>query len=779
MNMHVGGDADSTNNDPNYINNQSNIIDDSYPSSTTGANNLQYTNNNNIDELRELYKNVGALPQLKDKYFLNQGVPQLEPIQRNLNQALNINEDIHKHKHKIKNQDAVDPYYNFLRDHGLLYDGYNKRRYKTTYLNINSAFRNREPCVKLDEYISLDKDPICFKKDSNIVFIKHDDHEFEEGDMITLTCVTGKNVILRTLDDNSDPVFEILPGCNVMKVFYPHCLPESYGDCILSVEIKGIRGDNNLTLGNIPINIINGRHHIKVKLTPDDIHPDCVIADPNYLDYSPNHFFILLPKKMHNVMPPYTLSEYNFKLLFLYIAGIPLNKLNAKYPIDKNHKHGYHTIKDIKDDGYSIELYDKSLVNKKGGGNSIAVCKILDIECGYPCPNQYKIDLGRTFHNIVSARLISTEIPNVNKCIKSYPSECANNKLYWNVLDKGSHMYHIELPSGSYNLLDIVKKIEHQCNKIPKMCMKVSIDKCTSKVIFKCFKKDIVCKPIIDIEPPVDPTNGITKVECDDPNYTLTIKHPNHGIIYTNTKICISGAINHLGIPEEVINTKHKIIKIVDDDTYQIELPKFNPSPDVSNTCGGVSVTILVPTLFRLRFDKHDTMGKILGFKNPCHSTSITPYKTKITNKDEYEVDYCNKHDKHYDDECKKCDYHNSIQLRNDNYILMTAEPLHTLASIGPVKRVFAKILLGNQSGTQDILMPDVMYNTFVPTSKYYEDPLNEVSELMISFLDPHGELVDFSNIDHSFTIEIVTVNDIPEGSGITANTGQNYNITV
>lgn len=753
MNVHVGGDLNHTNDLPGYLEDQSALINQSIPRGPDDNN------------LNEIYKNIGAAPQLKDKFFLNQGVPLVEPLQRNLNQSLYIEGiDGQKDKNASGPTSPVDPYQNFLRDHGLLHEGFNKRRYKTTYLNINSAFRRKEPCVKLEEFISLSKDPVYFKKNSNHMFIKHPNHGCEEGDLIMITSITGKNVILRTIGDNNNVAFEILPSCNIMKIFYPHNLPES--DCKLSVEIKGIKGDK-LFLGNIPVNLINGKHKIKVKLTLDDIHPDCVLPDPSYIDYSPNHFFILLPKKMHSVSPPYTLIEYNFKLSLLYVAGMSLDQLNAKYPIDKYHMHGHHMIKQVTDDGYHIDMHHKASVTMKGGGYNVTVCKIIDIECGYPCPNSYKIDLGRTFNNIISTRLISSEIPNVDKVVKSCPPECANDKIYWNILDKGSTTYHMKIDPGNYTMVELVKRIEHEFNKDPNMHMKVDIDMHTDKVTFKCFKKTILCQPIITIDPEVDVNIGITNISV----YKLKIKHPKHGILYSGSKIHISGSTSYLGIPEDIINAKHIITKIIDDDTYEIELPKFNPITTILKTNGGASVTIIVPDMFRLRFDKHDTLGKILGFKNPCYQTSITPYKTKITNWDDYDV--CKK--------SKSCTElcHSVPQLRDGNYMLMVAEPLYTLDSIGPVKRAYAKILFGSQLNLPEDQTGNILYNTFVRTSKFYEDPLNELSELTISFVNQNGDLIDFGNQDHSFTLEIVTVNDIPEGAGITANTGQNYNIRV
>ena len=45
---------------------------------------------------------------------------------------------------------------------------------------------------------------------------------------------------------------------------------------------------------------------------------------------------------------------------------------------------------------------------------------------------------------------------------------------------------------------------------------------------------------------------------------------------------------------------------------------------------------IYAPNIFRLRFDKSDTLGNILGFRYAGKNTSITNYETTITNNESY-----------------------------------------------------------------------------------------------------------------------------------------------
>src|SRR3989304_5327752 len=95
--------------------------------------------NNNINNSSYIFRPIPP-PQFKDQFFLN-NVPVVPPFQRNL-QGLNNNNIIPEKP--IINKQRYDAYQGFLEDYGLVDEGCNKRRYKTTYLNIDSSFRNKK-----------------------------------------------------------------------------------------------------------------------------------------------------------------------------------------------------------------------------------------------------------------------------------------------------------------------------------------------------------------------------------------------------------------------------------------------------------------------------------------------------------------------------------------------------------------------------------------------------------------------------------------------------------
>jgi len=748
---HIGG-KNRPDNNQEYINNQKKILSDN---NRYIPPNVRY----NKSENTVTSKNIGY-----NGYNNNQ-----------------IKQDIY-----MKNDhDRFDPYENYLYQKGLLTDGDTLRRFRTNYINIDSRQRITLPSSDLEESISLDTNPIDFDAGSDRVFIKHDGHNFEVGDLITLDNIYGDTFILRTYDDRGVPSFTIPRGCNIMKITLskPHNL-NNYNGNIIEIDINGIKGDRGSIetssyLGNLPVNILNTRHKIIINPDQNDLDPNCVPPD-NFLNPSDNDIFIILPLTMHNDNPPYILGEYSYRIVFMAIAGIPINLLNSGYPIEPERRQGYQVITSVMNNGYFIEIPVKAFNDNSGGGDCVTVSKVLSINTGYPNANNYTINLGDTYHNVISIRLVSFEFPNANTAIRSFPEERANNKIYWNDIDDGDFLYSIEIPDGNYNSSELILKMEELflatprinsgqnigSNYEPNHFIKMGINSTTNEVTFESFKEFCLIQPITEVTPEI--TIGEPNRE-DEANsqYTMTINHPGHNMVTSGQTILISGALSHLGIPSTVLNGEHTVSDIIDSDNYKITFPKcsFNLSDQRFDTKGGAAVTILIPDLFRLRFDESDTMGSILGFRNPGNPNSIFPFQYTISNKDRYEFDL----DENALGEPVIID-NNAIQLSGDDYAIMVINNFVGIRSIGNIQDAFAKIQLCDIPGK-------ILFNTHVSTPIKYVDPEHQIDDLSISFYTQDGFLYDFNGIDHSFTLELVTVNDIPVGTGINASTGRNYNI--
>jgi hypothetical protein len=712
-------------------------------------------------------------------------------------------QELLQNEKQLHSQTRYDPYIGYLDNQGLL-DKNKNVKYVRHAINIDSRHRNKKPIVDTDESYILDQDPIQFIKDSNKLFIKHIDGNLSVGDKITLTGIRGLTTIVRTKfskkqSDNTlkegVQLFQFLKNSKLVRINHPHHLDINNKKTVAQIEISGVKGNiTNSYLENIPINVLNAKHIIiipnienadhlpfmNIELAEiDNIINDTArgIALTNFLK---SFFFILLPLPFIGSFNP---KNYNVVFKFLSIAGIPLNQLNAEYPVDVNHMNGFHIVQSVTNNGFYIALDDyKSVISCWGGGSSIEIAKITNIVSGYVYPQEYSIDLGRNFYNIVMARLISSEFPNTERGIKDFPTNKANNKIYWQNLDDGDHIYSIEIDAGNYNPEELGAIIEKKFATVKRInkssdnkyiaphtqnhYMQISIDTRSDIVTFKSFRESILSKPIVDVFPDIQENPNL------DPDFDLlgitdfeiTFEHKNHRLNVGDT-ILVKSAISHMGIPANVINVEHTISEIVSTDRYKIKLSRFNLAASRYNTGGGLSVAIYTPNIFKLRFDLPDTMGNLLGFRNVGDPESITQYNTQISNTDPYEFDIFK----------TKLGTpltltHNSVQLSGDNYILMVIDQFVTkntnILDTGPVKEAFAKILLTDIPG-------NTLFNTFVSMSMVFQDPISSISQLDLKFYSPDGSLYDFNNVDHSFTLELMTKEEIPDDSGISAKTGR------
>jgi hypothetical protein len=709
-----------------------------------------------------------------------------------------------------------DPYRAYQTKKGLIPDPElpDKRRYKTAYINIDSKYRQISPSSTLSDTYLLDKNPMSFNNNNKkLLTIKQNNHPFQVGDLIEITNVVGKQSVLNTYDNFNQPTIDMPPGFNFVKIYFKHGVDLNYNGDLLLVDISNIKGDRGTIdsssyLQNIPVNLINNKQHIVINIC-DQLYQSSLIKpiieycnqplDPNAsrLDYtksnyyqpSPDYFFIIIPiamdesSNMSDVNSrPYTLYPYNYRVKMLAVDGVPLSYINSSYPINQDHNSGYKTIISVGSNSYDVllDIDNTSNTTSNFGGNSVNISKISSINSGYPNSNSYTISLGKTYHDVVSARLVSLEIPNSDYPIRSN----TNNKLYWNDIDDGDYLYSITVPPGTYNPSDLISVLNNLFLNTPRInsnadsgftytnnhYIQTTINTDTNIVTFKSYKEYNLIQPIIDITPNIalDPNTSDSESEARS-IYILTINHPNHEIVSAGVNILIQGAISPYGIPADSINTTQTVYKVIDKNTYQIQLKpySFNLSRTRFDTKGGAAVVILKPDLFRMRFDQNDTMGSILGFRNPGNPESVFSFSNSISNNDPYAFE------SNTNSSGQQINItNNAVRLSGDDYIIMTANPLQTFTNVGPINKYgFAKIQLSDSPGK-------VLFNSYVSTVRFYDDPIHDLSSLDIGFYRPNGDLYDFNGLNNSFTIELITVSDIPDGTGIDATTGKNYNIT-
>lgn len=84
----------------------------------------------------------------------------------------------------------------------------------------------------------------------------------------------------------------------------------------------------------------------------------------------------------------------------------------------------------------------------------------------------------------------------------------------------------------------------------------------------------------------------------------------------------------------------------------------------------------------------------------------------------------------------------------------MYLNDIEYVENTGELPPAFAKILLNGMPG-------DILFNTHVPIYSTYSKsmPINLLESVYVKFIYPDGSLVDFRNLNHSFTLIIKNEN--------------------
>lgn len=111
-----------------------------------------------------------------------------------------------------------------------------------------------------------------------------------------------------------------------------------------------------------------------------------------------------------------------------------------------------------------------------------------------------------------------------------------------------------------------------------------------------------------------------------------------------------------------------------------------------------------------------------------------------------------------------------ALKLSGENYIYMTSPLLESMLTTSPneneVTDIFYVLQLNAPPGS-------VMFNSFVGNPKrFYEAPLPFLDEVEFKFVTHDGELFEFNDQDHSFTIEIVEAIQKVEGTEFSSQIG-------
>jgi len=289
-------------------------------------------------------------------------------------------------------------------------------------------------------------------------------------------------------------------------------------------------------------------------------------------------------------------KKVQFKNNYEQQHGVPNDLLNN----NDNYLNDYY-INNKKD---TLNVYDtfQQFQNNTGTKKSKKLKKnIISIDSKdrdtslYSAPSSFIMNLPKSFSNIYRITLLSTEFPNMEQVIRSYPAAKKNNKIYWQNYDDGEQVYSITITEGNYSStkfsnelttkMNNVERINPNNTKVNNIPHNFSISVNSTTNIFELKQTNTV--------------GNLSNPFSISANSTLlTVTHSNHEF-NTGKFITVSGATKFGGLDTSLINTTHlisvdrkKIDSIIYDSTnlnYILRIGTVNYNETVATISGTVT----------------------------------------------------------------------------------------------------------------------------------------------------------------------------------------------
>lgn len=729
-----------------------------------------------------------------------------DPNQENVifNKNFHNNQKLIEKKPTKKENEKFDIYKAFLESRNILTD--NKNFYETYYIHFDSKYRTKNITMSYGINITTNNNSLSFLDfDVYNTYITYkpiltvycDNSDINMGDKISMTNVLSPPYTIQ-FKQNLNSInkgFAINVGSNIMKIYFPHGIyTYNISQNVINQENLNVYVllNNAENIGNIPNEYINKIHKLYLFINEDKT------------TMGTDFFYIYLDKNLTTEIPTGTTFYFNLQFNTLcnitYSNGniynqnscVPINELNSgENYTEKISKYYFDVIDSDTDtsgnDYIKLSINTSPIVDPSGkwtfGTNKIIINKITQLNQNYPDQNDYSIQLDRTYYNVISLRLVNSNFISSQQLIRSNTKK--NNMLYWQNIDDGGTIYSISIPSGNYDcstlattmmtLINNVKRITflpHNAYENTFNNMSITFNNITNIASFYGYRWANIPIPLKAIYPDtqtINTSNGTTNITVK----YLVIYYPNHNINMANINqttfvesnyVKIENSISFNRVPTNVINGLHVAYKIPvtfglynENDYFMIQLSSYNDTTENYTNGGGNAIKIYILNKMRLLFNYTDTIGNIIGFRYCGTNDAITVYDYVITNTTLYFIDK------------DLINYgivkNNLFNFFGDRYILIYCDQLHNI-KLPDGLNIINKISLNQTLDTENI-------DTFTGTTKIFVDPINEVSMLSLKFFSPDGTLYDFNNIDHSFVIEIITINETLDETHISGKHGK------
>jgi len=350
-------------------------------------------------------------------------------------------------------------------------------------------------------------------------------------------------------------------------------------------------------------------------------------------------------------------------------------------------------------------------------------------------PSHYSVVLPNIIKHVKSVRLISSEIPNTVNNITTRNNiltiqlkyKPANLQEYIDVPLNESAIFNfilVTLDIGNYTLDSLVK---HMQTKINQACRDYTLK-----------KYDNLFTVSYDI------SSGIIKIICNRHEIIFHLK------FYTELSNLVD--IYNPGNPQEILGKSQGLTKMFSRDLwYMLGFPwPYQISEDGSSKFTNIlsnQVNFGKHPVFAQSHINNDIFDRTLSNLEETDSTIVNlikPYKMP------------------------------NIQI---NYIYLVIKGLKNIQHINQFNQlvtytdndIFAKVILNRASG-------QVCIDSYVDNPLVYVNAIDKIESMEFLWIDEQGYEVDFNNVDHSFTLEIihyVTQNDVNQFNSTLGNIDQ------
>jgi hypothetical protein len=571
-------------------------------------------------------------------------------------------------------------------------------------------------------------------------------------------------------------------------------------------------------IGNISLNLLNRTH--RMYLTSADIAKELGNYDPSSSVTTDvpvtDKFYIKLTKpyqkRQFTYMNPlqsgalavtiYQDSKSDVTITYNHYGGVPINNITAESPVGFTSTVPYRYITQIVQNSYiAVDLGIVGFLGTKFGGPDVSIGLIEDLSLGYSQPHKYVVELDKPYTNVVMVRMVTSLFPVTQGAfVDGSNGGKKNNAFYWQNADDSETVYKIEIGAGNYTAPQLkdtfetaVKQVFRVSDKIittKRNVITLDIDEKIGRVLFTNYNEYIpdgeqtfisatslsTINTLILTSVPVLPEdayygypNGgyfkIFNASLSSDSIRIIVYQPNNNLRVKDS-ITIKGSLNFGNIPETYINGTHTVTR-VSGDYYDFLIDNVNTDPTLDPTVkGGDSIFIYTPNLFRIRFDYSDTIGGNLGFRDVGQATSITPYDYAIDNDVIYDGENATNVVQSISDlgtdtiSTTTIPVRYAINLKGPPYIIITCTELPNIISMGPIKSMFYTISMNDKIGSY-------IKNSFSKTPIFYNDPIKLLSSLSFDIYSPDGSYYDFNGVNHAFILQIITYDEIPEGTAV------------